>query len=138
MMNRSFYGKLTPLGAKVIIKPSETKGDSTSNMEPTSISRVFAGCELASGCRWSGIYMVWSLEEFADIDLSSKSYMLARKQRQPHKTKAVELPDEGICFLLKSDMIESTSRWKACGRLSVVITGITGTGRSNRTSGTSR
>ena len=63
-------GKLIPLGAKVIIKPSETKGDSTSKMEPTSITGVFVGYELASGCRWSGTYMVWSLEEFADIDLS--------------------------------------------------------------------
>ena len=46
--------------------------------------------------------MVWSLEAFADIDFLSKSYMLARKQRQPHKTKAVELLDEGIRFPLKS------------------------------------
>jgi hypothetical protein len=29
--------------------------------------------------------------------------MLARKQRQPHKTKVVELPDEGIRFPLKSE-----------------------------------
>ena len=64
-----FYGKLIPVGAKVFIKPSETKGDTTSRMEPTSIAGVFAGYELSSGCRWSGIYMVWSLEEFIDIDL---------------------------------------------------------------------
>ena len=56
-----FYGKLIHIGAKIIIKPSETKCDSTSKMEPTSIIGVFAGYELASGCRWSGIYMVWSL-----------------------------------------------------------------------------
>ena len=29
--------------------------------------------------------------------------MLARKQRRPHNTKAVELLDEGICFPLKSE-----------------------------------
>ena len=51
-------------------------------MEPTSITGVFVGYELASGCRWSGSYMVWSLEEFVDIDLSSKSCMLARKQKE--------------------------------------------------------
>ena len=72
-------------------------------MEPTSIIGVFAGYELASGCRWSGIYMVWSLEAFVDIVLSSKSCMLARKQRKPHKTKAVEFLEEGICFPLKSE-----------------------------------
>ena len=77
MHGEPFYGKLTPLHAKVFIKPSDTKGDSTSNMEPTSITGVFAGYELSYGCRWSGIYMVWSLEEFVDIDLSSKSSVFA-------------------------------------------------------------
>ena len=48
----------------------KTKGDSTSKMEPTSIAGIFAGYELSSGCRWSGIYMVSSLAEFIDIDLS--------------------------------------------------------------------
>ena len=56
-----FYGKFTPIGAKVFVKPSETKGDSTSKMEPTSITGVFAGYELYSGGRWSGIYVVWTL-----------------------------------------------------------------------------
>ena len=42
-----FYGTLKPIGAKVFIKPSETKGDSTSKMEPTSITGVFAGYELS-------------------------------------------------------------------------------------------
>jgi hypothetical protein len=72
MHGEPFYGKLIPIGAKVFIKPSETKGDSTSKMEPTSIVGVFAGYELSSGCRWSGIYMVWSLDEFVGIVLSSK------------------------------------------------------------------
>ena len=47
--------------------------------------------------------MVWYLEDFVDIDLSSKSSLLARKQRKPHKTKAIELPQEGICCPLKSE-----------------------------------
>ena len=74
--NEPLYGKLIPIGAKVFIKPLETKGDSTSKMEPTSITGVFAGYELSSGCRWSGIYMVWSLEEFVDIDLSAKKQLI--------------------------------------------------------------
>jgi hypothetical protein len=78
-------------------------------MEPTSIAGVFAGYELYSGCRWSGIYMVWSLEEFTDIDLSSKSSLLARKQRKRHKTKAIEMPKEGICFPLKSESDHANS-----------------------------
>ena len=47
----TFYGKLIPFGANAIFKPSEAKSDSTSKMEPTSITGVFAGYELASGCR---------------------------------------------------------------------------------------
>ena len=47
--------------------------------------------------------MVWSLEEFADIDLSSKRSLLARKQRQPHKTKAIDMLEECICSPLKSE-----------------------------------
>ena len=54
MHGEPFYGKLIPIGAKVFIKPSETKGDSTLKMEPTSITGVFAGYEFSSGCRWSG------------------------------------------------------------------------------------
>ena len=96
-----FYGKLIPIGAKVIIKPSETKRVSTLKMEPTAMTVAFAGYELASGCRWSGIYMVWSLEESTSMDFSGKSSMLSRKQRKPHKTKVVELPDEGIPFPLE-------------------------------------
>ena len=65
-----FYGELIPIGAKFFIKPSETKGDSTSKMEPTSIIGVFAGYELVPGCRWSGMYMVWSLEECTSMDFS--------------------------------------------------------------------
>ena len=40
MHGEPLYGKLVPIGAKVFIKPLETKGDSTSNMEPTSLTGV--------------------------------------------------------------------------------------------------
>ena len=78
-------------------------------MEATSITGVFAGYDLALGCRLHGIYVVWSIEEFIDSDLSSTSCVLARKQIMPHITKAIELPEEGMCFPLKS---EYDLRWK--------------------------
>ena len=53
--------------------------------------------------------MVWPLAEFVGIDLSSKSAVLARKQRKPHKTKAIEMPKEGICFPLKSEYDHANS-----------------------------
>ena len=43
--------------------------------------------------------MVWSLEEFADMDLSTKSLILSCRSRRPHKINVVALPDEGICSL---------------------------------------
>jgi hypothetical protein len=76
----AWVSKVMPSSRMIFIKPSDTKGDSTSNMEPTSITGVFAGYEISSGCRWNGIYISWYLEEFVDIDLSSKSCMLTRSK----------------------------------------------------------
>ena len=42
MHGEPFYGKLIPIGAKVFIKPSETKGDSTSKMEHWRLRRIRA------------------------------------------------------------------------------------------------
>ena len=86
-----------------MFKPAETKQDGTSKMEPTSFAGVFVGYEVAPGCTWSGIYNVWTLEEFVDVDLSTKSSTLSRRSRRPHKTKVVDLPDEGMRFPLKSE-----------------------------------
>ena len=47
--------------------------------------------------------MVWALEEFAAMDLYTQSSTLSRRSRRPHTTKVVDLPDEGICFPLKSE-----------------------------------
>ena len=67
--NSIFHGQLIPIGAKVILKPAETKQDGTSKMEPTSLTGIFAGYEMAPGCKWSGVCMVWTLAAFADINL---------------------------------------------------------------------
>ena len=72
-------------------------------MELSAITGLFVGYELNLGCPWRGIYMVWSLDDFVDIDLSSKSSALSRRMRRPHKTKVVELPDVGMSFPLKSE-----------------------------------
>ncbi|MFM7986492.1 MAG: hypothetical protein ACKPKO_44985, partial [Candidatus Fonsibacter sp.] len=77
----------------------ETKSDSTSKMEPTSMTGVFVGYELTTVCRWA----VWDLDEFSQMDVSTKSSALSRKMRKPHKVKVLDLPDEGIVFPLKSE-----------------------------------
>ncbi|MFM7986443.1 MAG: hypothetical protein ACKPKO_44740, partial [Candidatus Fonsibacter sp.] len=74
-------------------KPSDTKYDSVSNMEPTSMTGVFAVYDLMTGYRWGGIYVVWSLDDFAHMDLSTKSSALSRRLTKPHKTNVTDLPD---------------------------------------------
>ncbi|MFM7989628.1 MAG: hypothetical protein ACKPKO_60975, partial [Candidatus Fonsibacter sp.] len=64
----------------------------------------FSGYELSIGYLWSGIYIVWSLEEFAAMDLSTHSSSSpSRRMRKPHQVKVVDLPDEGIKCPLKSE-----------------------------------
>ena len=46
-------------------------------MEPTSLTINCVGYELTVGYQWTGIYEVWSLEDFAQIDLSTKSSALS-------------------------------------------------------------
>ena len=47
--------------------------------------------------------MVWSLDEFIQTDLSVKESGLSRRQRKPHKIKAIDLLAEGIVFPPKSE-----------------------------------
>ena len=61
-------GKMIPLGAKVIFKPVEFKREGPSKMGPTSLTVVSAGYELSSCCRWTGVYLGWSLDELAAVD----------------------------------------------------------------------
>ena len=79
-------------------------------MEPTSITGVVAGYELYSGCSWSGIYMVWYLEEFVDIDLSSASILLARNQMKPQKKQEqLKCLKKVFVFLSKSEYDRANS-----------------------------
>ena len=59
-MLKHVQGSLFLRVQQVIFQPVETKKDSTSKLEPTSMTGVFAGYDMAPGCRWNGIYMVWT------------------------------------------------------------------------------
>ncbi|MFM7855653.1 MAG: hypothetical protein ACKO96_27925, partial [Flammeovirgaceae bacterium] len=72
-------------------------------MQPTSIPGVFAGYDLMSCYKWGGIYTVWTLDEFSSIYLSMKESGLARRQRKPHKFKAIDFLDGDIVFPLRSE-----------------------------------
>ncbi|MFM7990374.1 MAG: hypothetical protein ACKPKO_64765, partial [Candidatus Fonsibacter sp.] len=116
-------------GAKVVFKPSDTKSDSTTKMEPTSLTGVLAGYVLALGYRWSSIYVVWSLDEFIHTDLSMKESGLSRRHRKPHKIKAINLLEEGIVFPLKSQydrinhFLEGIREHRAASALELLDTG---------------
>ncbi|MFM7983828.1 MAG: hypothetical protein ACKPKO_31335 [Candidatus Fonsibacter sp.] len=53
---------------------------------------------MMSGYNLGGIYMAWTLDEISSIDLSMKESGLARRQRKPHKFKAIDLFDGDIVF----------------------------------------
>ncbi|MFM7978317.1 MAG: hypothetical protein ACKPKO_03295, partial [Candidatus Fonsibacter sp.] len=57
--------------------------------------------ELMPGYKWGGVFMDWTLDEFSYIDLCMKESGLARRQRKPHKFKAIDLSDGDIVFPLK-------------------------------------
>ena len=84
-----FPGKLIPLGSKVIFKPSETKQGSPSKMEPAAVTGIFAGYGLAPGCKWNGIYMVWSLDYFCGNGLVNQGFLVVEKVSSPSLDKGV-------------------------------------------------
>ena len=87
-------------------------------MEPTLITGVFAGYELSSGCRWSGIYMVWSLEEFVGIDLSSKKVVCWRGSRGDRiRLRRPNCLNNVFVFISILSMITLIRRWQVSGRL---------------------
>jgi len=47
--------------------------------------------------------MAWTLDAFSSMDLSVKESGLARRQRKPHKFKAIDALDGDIVFPLKSE-----------------------------------
>ena len=72
-----------PIGAKVIFKPSETKGIYLSNMETPSITGVFVGYEFAPGYKWDGTFKIWAFGDFVGIDLSSDARVFGLRLRTP-------------------------------------------------------
>jgi len=98
-----FHGERIPFGAKVIFKPAETKDVGRSKFEPTSRIGVFAGYELAPGYTWSGTYLIWYLSDFAGADLSADMKLKDIKFQRPHRTRVVEVPEEGYVFPLLTE-----------------------------------
>ena len=56
-----------------------TKRVNNTSMEAPCMTGSFVGYELVHDCKRTGVYQVWSLQEFANLDLSVNLSQLARK-----------------------------------------------------------
>ena len=97
-----FSGLRIPFGSKVYFIPSPTKDVSQGKMEPSAQVGVFAGYALAPGCTWTGDYLVWLLDDFADLSLKRNAVIRSPKLSRPHRTRNVEVPTGAISFPLKA------------------------------------
>ena len=66
--------------------------------EDLAIVSVFAGYEITSGYGWPGIYFVWGLEDFVDMDLRQNSYAINQRQLLPCIVRELERVEEGTIF----------------------------------------
>ena len=87
-------------------------------MEAQTITGVFAGYCVTPGYAWSGEYKVWALDDFANVDLHRKARIITRRFTEPHHTKRLESPSEGVVFPLKGEydrrnytLEGATERW---------------------------
>ena len=75
--------------------------------EAPSTTGVFAGYELAPGCRWTGLYHACCLAEFVESDVVIFQCQLSRKQRRVNRVGMVELTRRRTLFVhLKLNMTD--------------------------------
>ena len=78
-----FTGKRSPFGAKVTYLPLRPMPDKWS---PVSRVSVFAGYDITSGYGFRGHYLVWDLEDMAQVALSANAEGSTMRIRAPMKT----------------------------------------------------
>ena len=90
-----FAGKRIPFGAKVTYLPLRPFPDKWS---PPSRVGVFVGYDITAGYGFRGHYLVWDLEDVAQIDLSANAEGATMRIRSPMKTLVCNLFDEKVVF----------------------------------------
>ena len=96
-----FKGKLIPCGSKVYVKSTTLRGQKK-NFEDSATVGLFAGYETTPSYGWSGIYLVWKLEDFANAELRPNFHIINRKLLLPHIVRELEQLEEGLVYPLKS------------------------------------
>ena len=94
---RDFTGNIAPFGSKVFFR-STTDRARKQKFEDPAIVGVFAGYAATLGYGWSGIYLVWRLEDFVDIDFRNKSHAISRRQLLPFIVRELERVEEGVVY----------------------------------------
>ena len=97
-----FGGLRIPFGSKVYFMPSPTKGVNMAKMEPCAQIGIFAGYAMAHGYKWTGDYLVWLLDDFAELSLHRNAVIRSPKLVRPHRIRNVEIPVGPISFPLKA------------------------------------
>ena len=99
---KAFKGKLVPFGSKVYFR-STTDRVKKQKYEDLAIAGVFAGYETTPGYGWSGIYLIWRLEDSAGMDLKQNTHVIARRQLIPYIVRELEVAEGGIVYPLKAE-----------------------------------
>ena len=87
-----FKGKLILLGSKVYFKSTTLRGQKK-KFEDSAIVGVYAVYEMRPGYGWSGIYLVWKLEDFTNVELRQNSHIVNRRLLLPHIVRELEQPE---------------------------------------------
>ena len=97
-----FNGHRLPLGCLVRFLPASTK-DSHDKIKWDSEGQygIFAGYKMKSGCKWSGSYLVWHIDEFKDVCLARDAHSLEGSLHTPHTTDTIWVKDGHDEFPLK-------------------------------------
>ena len=80
-----------------MFKPNDTQNNGNTGtgehlkMKGDTLDGVFGGYKLGPGYAWHGLYRVWALVDFVDVDLSVGAKVMSQKFWKPHLVKAIEL-----------------------------------------------
>ena len=97
-----FKGKLIPFGSRVYFKSTTRRGQKQ-KFGDSAIVGVFAGYAMTPGYGWSGIYLVWKLEDFTNVEWRQNSHVINIMLLLQHIVRELEQIEEGIVYPLKAE-----------------------------------
>ncbi|MFM7978068.1 MAG: hypothetical protein ACKPKO_02025, partial [Candidatus Fonsibacter sp.] len=83
-------------------KPTTERARKLKFEEPVCTG-VFAGYQSTPGYSWSGIYIIWKLDDFQNIDLRQYSPIVDRRRIIPYLVRELTIDAGDIFYPLKSE-----------------------------------